>query len=90
VQELGPRGLEIVGVHDGELDAAARKIFIRDNVMSWPQLIDADQAAQSLDRVDALPTYVLIDPEGMIVARENAWSSVRAVLDERLPKHPRG
>jgi thiol-disulfide isomerase/thioredoxin len=88
-RELSPRGLEIVGVHDGEPDEAARN-FIRDNVMSWPQLIDADQAAQSLYRVDALPTYVLIDPEGTIVARGNAWSSLRAVLDERLPNHPRG
>lgn len=83
-RELGPRGLEIVGVHDGEPDEAARN-FIRDNVMSWPQLIDADQAAQSLYRVDALPTYVLIDPGGTIVTRENAWSSMRAVLDQRLP-----
>lgn len=87
-QELGPRGLEIVGVHDGEPDDAARN-FIRDNSMSWPQLIDADQAAQSLYRVDALPAYVLIDPSGTIITRENAWSSVRAVLDDRLPNHPR-
>jgi hypothetical protein len=64
--------------------------FIRDNVMSWPQLIDADQAAQSLYRIDALPEYVLIDPAGTIVTRENTWSSVRAILDERLPSHPRG
>jgi hypothetical protein len=76
-------------VHDGEPDEAARN-FTRDNVMSWPQLIDADQAAQSLYRVDALPAYVLIDPAGTIVARDNAWSSMRAVLDERLPSHPRG
>lgn len=88
-QELGPRGLEIVGVHDGEPDETARS-FIRDHAMSWPQLIDADQAAQSLYRVDALPTYVVIDPRGTIVARANTWSSVRALLDERLPKHPRG
>jgi thiol-disulfide isomerase/thioredoxin len=88
-RELGPRGLEIVGVHDGEPDEAARK-FIRDNAMAWPQLIDADQAAQSLYRVDALPAYVLIDPAGTIVARENAWSPVRAVLDERIANHPRG
>jgi thiol-disulfide isomerase/thioredoxin len=86
-RELGPRGLEIVGVHAGEPDEAARN-FIRDNEMSWPQLIDADQAAQTLYRVDALPEYVLIDPAGTIVARENAWSSVRAVLDERLPQPP--
>jgi thiol-disulfide isomerase/thioredoxin len=83
-RELGPQGLEIVGVHDGEPDEAARN-FIRDNGMSWPQLIDADQAAQSLYRVDALPAYVLIDPAGTIVARDNTWSSMRAVLDERLP-----
>jgi thiol-disulfide isomerase/thioredoxin len=82
-QELGPQGLEIVGVHDGEPDETARN-FIRDNAMSWPQLIDADEAAQSLYRVDALPAYVVIDPGGTIVARENTWSSVRAVLDERL------
>lgn len=82
-RELGPRGLAIVGVHDGEPDEAARD-FIRDNLMSWPQLIDADQAAQSLYRVDALPAYVVIDPDGTIVSRENTWSSVRAVLDERL------
>lgn len=88
-RELGPRGLEIVGVLDGEPDEAARN-FIRDNVMSWPQLIDADQAAQSLYRVDALPEYVLIDPAGTIVTRENVWSSVRAVLDERLSQHPPG
>lgn len=86
-QQLGPRGLQIVGVHDGAPDEAARN-FIRDNGMSWTQLIDADRAAQSLWRVDALPTYVLIDPAGTIVARENAWSAMRAALDERLP--PRG
>jgi thiol-disulfide isomerase/thioredoxin len=88
-RELGPRGLEIVGVHDGEPDEAARN-FIRDNAMSWTQLIDADQAAQSLYRVDALPEYVLIDPVGTIVTRENAWSSVRAGLDERLSNNPSG
>jgi thiol-disulfide isomerase/thioredoxin len=82
--ELGPRGLVIVGVHDGEPDETARNL-IRDNAISWPQLIDADQAAQSLYRVDALPTYVLIDPAGTIVTRENTWSSMRAILDERLP-----
>jgi thiol-disulfide isomerase/thioredoxin len=88
-RELGSRGLQIVGVHAGEPDEAAHT-FIRDNVMSWPQLIDADQAAQTLYRVDALPEYVLIDPAGTIVARENDWSSVRAVLDERLSNPPRG
>ncbi|MDC0668900.1 TlpA family protein disulfide reductase [Nannocystis radixulma] len=88
-RELGPRGLEIIGVHDGELDEAARN-FVRDHAMSWSQLIDADKAAQSLYRVDALPAYVLIDPAGTIVARESAWSSVRAVLDKRLPSQPRG
>jgi peroxiredoxin len=84
--ELGPRGLEIVGVHDGEPDETARN-FIRDNAISGPQLIDADQAAQSLYRVDAWPAYVVIDPGGTIVTRENNWSSVRAVLDERLAHH---
>ena len=76
--------MDIADLHDGEADEAARS-FIRDNGMSWIQLIDADQAAQSLWRVDALPTYVLIDPAGTIVAREHAWSAMRAVLDQRLP-----
>lgn len=83
-RELGPRGLEIIGVLDGESDEVARN-FIRDHAMSWPQLFDADQAAQAIYRVDALPAYVLIDPAGTIVARESAWSAVRAVLDERIP-----
>lgn len=82
-REFGPRGLEIVGVHDGELDEVARE-FVRDRAMEWPQLIDADKAAQSLYRVDDLPTYVLIDPAGTIVARAHAWSSMRAVLDQHL------
>lgn len=84
-RELGPSGLEIIGVHDGEPDEVARE-FVRDRAMWWPQLIDADRAAQAIYRVDDLPTYVLIDPAGTIVARENAWSAMRAVLDRNLLK----
>jgi thiol-disulfide isomerase/thioredoxin len=61
-------GLEVVGVSlDEDLDAVTA--FLDEHQIGWPTLV-ADHARQLADRcgVGAIPTYLLLDREGKVVA----------------------
>jgi len=60
-------GVDMIATEkDGESGVAQ---FIKDNKMTWTQLTDASGELQKAFAVTALPTTVVLDPEGRVVDR---------------------
>ena len=69
-RQLRERGLTIVGVHTPELDferdQTALKQFVATQQLTWPIVVDADEAIWTRYHVAAWPTVVLIDRQGVV------------------------
>jgi thiol-disulfide isomerase/thioredoxin len=67
---LRAQGLSVVGVHTPELDferdTAALRRFVAAEHIEWPVVVDADEAIWTRYRVQAWPTVVLIDRQGVV------------------------
>lgn len=64
-----PRGLTIIGVSvDGPRNHSKVRPFVQSKGIGYPIVIDQDGRLQQLYQVIALPTSVLIDTSGMVVA----------------------
>ncbi|HVL68164.1 MAG TPA: redoxin domain-containing protein [Vicinamibacterales bacterium] len=63
----------IVGV-SADRDAGQWRAFIDKNRLGWPQFLDTRQTMASRFGVNAFPTYILIDHEGVIRYRKQGWS----------------
>jgi thiol-disulfide isomerase/thioredoxin len=50
-------------------DAEKWKTFVGKEKMVWPQYLDRDRKMQRIFAVQAFPTYILLDPEGLIKYR---------------------
>jgi thiol-disulfide isomerase/thioredoxin len=67
-RDLGPRGLQVVGINqDGQRNAAKVKPFLRTRGLRFPQLLDLNREAQSRLNVAVLPTTILLDRDGRVV-----------------------
>lgn len=62
--------------------------YIDENKMLWPQNLDTTRAVHRAFSVDAFPTYVVIDAEGIIRMRLTGYSSsiTRQRLDSEIKK----
>jgi thiol-disulfide isomerase/thioredoxin len=66
--DLGPRGLQIVGINeDGQRNAAKVKPFAKTQGIRYPVLLDLDREAQSRLKALVLPTTLLLDADGNVV-----------------------
>jgi hypothetical protein len=67
-----PSDLAVIGVHTPELeserDVAALRRFVAEEKITWRVPLDPDMAAWSRFGVQAWPTIVLIDKEGVVRA----------------------
>ncbi len=61
-------------------DDAAWRAFVARHGMTWPQHRDVEHALVQRFGVRAFPTYVLIDPEGAIIARVLGLNPQRSVV----------
>jgi peroxiredoxin/Tfp pilus assembly protein PilF len=64
------------------------RAFIANNQMVWPQYLDRDRRVQKAFVVQAFPTYVVIDHEGIVRFRTtgNSWEKTGS-LEEVIRKH---
>jgi len=63
------------------------RAFIADNQMAWPQYLDRDQRVQRAFLVQAFPTYIVIDHEGIVRFRgSGSGSQTAASLEEAIRK----
>lgn len=74
--------VSILGVNDGEAPATVRE-FVNDYNMTYPVLMDTSSAVSIQYRVNALPTTVFIDAEGVI---QELFTGIinEAVLEARI------
>jgi thiol-disulfide isomerase/thioredoxin len=81
------RPFVIVGV-SLDYEPAPLRTYIKDNGMEWPQYYDRNRAITKLFGVKPVPTYVLIDHEGIVRATREGWSpSVDGWLDGQVNKY---
>jgi peroxiredoxin/Tfp pilus assembly protein PilF len=68
-------------------DADKWESFIAKEKMIWVQYLDRDRKVQRAFRVDRFPTYILLDPEGVIRYRSSGMSLAKeASLEEAVKK----
>lgn len=75
-QAMRDKGLEVIGVNlDEDIDAVRK--FVESNQVPWQNIVreDASQLAEAY-RVQAIPTLMLIDKNGNIVAFTNQVDSI--------------
>jgi thioredoxin-like negative regulator of GroEL len=81
------RPFVIVGV-SLDYQPAPWQRYIQDNGMEWPQYYDRNRAVMKLFGVKPIPTYVLIDHEGIVRATREGWSpSIDGWLDGQVNKY---
>jgi peroxiredoxin len=80
------KGFEILGVSfDSKRDKWLQAV--QDDKLAWPQVSDLKgwaSAAGSLYGVNSIPHTVLVDPEGIIIARDLRGDKLREKLEELL------
>lgn len=77
-RELGGSKFDIVGVPVWE-DASLSKEMIKDGGLTWSNILGTDQTAANLYGVTYVPTYLLLAPDGTIIAR-GGLSEIESML----------
>jgi peroxiredoxin len=68
VKKYSADRLVVISVSNDKEESAWRD-FVAKKGMSWPQYWDANQSITDLYQVNAFPTYILIDGEGVVIRR---------------------
>lgn len=78
------KGFQILSITRDNIKAKGdwRRAILQDKVTIWPQLSDFDDLAQKTYGIRFIPANYLIDPNGIIIARDLRGSE----LEERLSK----
>lgn len=56
-------------------DEGVVRQFVAEHKMSWPQYVDDNGELIRPLGIETYPTYVLVDPNGVIIYRRSGWSS---------------
>ena len=81
------RPFVIIGV-SLDYESAPWRSYVKDNGMEWPQYYDRNRSMMKLFGVQPIPSYVLIDHEGIVRDTHSGWSpSVDGWLDGRVNKY---
>lgn len=83
-KELSGAGFDIVGVPVWE-DASTSREMIKDAGFTWNNILGTDETAANLYGVTYVPTYLLLDPKGTIIAR-GGLSEIESMLRSLIGK----
>lgn len=62
--------------------------YVESYEMPWPQHLDASQAVHKAYQVDAFPTFIVIDGDGIVTLRMRGWSgNTEQRLDNKIRKN---
>jgi thiol-disulfide isomerase/thioredoxin len=90
--DLGPRGLQVVGINeDGPRNAGKVKPFLKSKGATTPVLLDLNREAQGRLQAIALPTTLLLDADGVVLHtsfgyRPGELDALRAQIEPLLRK----
>ncbi len=77
-------GLVVVGANLDQ-DVQLAKEFLRDRKLRWEHALLGEWSSTDVPRrfaVSSVPTYVLVSPDGRIVAHEASLDAIAAILDK--------
>lgn len=77
------KGLEIVGVAVWD-EAANTEKAIAEKGLVWKHIINGQNIPTDLYGINGIPSIVVIDPEGMIIARDVRGEDLVKLIDEKL------
>jgi thiol-disulfide isomerase/thioredoxin len=88
--QMGPRGVEVVGISLDQGGHAMVEPFVRRMGITYPVVLDGEaRLAGSFGGVEAIPTFFLIDRQGRLAARvrglvpkEALTSAIESLLSE--------
>ena len=85
-KRLGDSGFEVVGVNlDADPETALK--YVQENGIEWENLgSDGAKSAAETYGVSAIPTMMLIDPEGNIVAIEHQLAKLETKITQQLER----
>ena len=85
-KRLGDSGFEVVGVNlDADPDTALK--YVEENAIQWENLGgDGAKSAAETYGVSAIPTMMLIDPEGNIVAIDHQLAKLESQITQQLER----
>ena len=85
-EEFGSKGLQVLGVAVwDEKDASVKAIEQLE--LPWPQILNAQTVPTDIYGISGIPHIMLIDPEGVIVARGMQGDSLRKVVRETMANY---
>jgi TonB family protein len=77
----------IVGIAVNEPSEQGWRDYIDKNKMEWPQYIDSSRKMSNLFKVNAYPTYITIDADGVIRDRRTGWGAdTMSFIDEQVKR----
>lgn len=83
----GMHGFEIIGIAVDE-KATLEKYFEKKGELPWLNILDSDSAISDRLKIEAFPTYLLIDQHGKHFATPWDASEVSALVAEKLGIDP--
>ena len=78
------RGFVLLGVALDTLDRRRLRSFLHRHGVGWPQVHDARGDAARAFGVEAVPSTMLVDPSGRVVARDFRGPALEAAVDALL------
>ncbi len=82
-KKWGGKGLEIVGVAVWDEPANSLKA-IDDKKLTWKHIINGQNLPTDLYGISGIPCIVVVDPQGMIIARDVRGEDLKQLIDEKL------
>lgn len=77
-------GLEVIGINLDQ-DPQRAKVFLQDRKLPWSHALLGDWSSTDAPKrfaVSSMPTYILISPEGTIVAHETSLEAIEHLLEK--------
>jgi len=80
------RPFQIVGVSSDD-DEQLWERFIAANQMDWPEFLDSSNVVRQAFDVNAYPTFIIVDRDGVITYNQSGWSTdMQGELEEVINK----
>jgi peroxiredoxin len=84
-EQYQEKGFEILSISQDETEEAWMEAIQKDGVDRWQHVWDRDESISKLYSVSSLPQNIVLDSEGVIIAKNVSAEQLSALLNEVLP-----
>lgn len=97
-KKYSPEPFAMLGISSDATNDRERWVdYIAKNKMEWPQYLDVNRQIHRLYQIQAFPTYIVVDTEGIVRIRHRGWgsgtiheleSAIKKSMKDAAPKTP--